>query len=263
MRNIIWWTLWQRRFSAFWWSLGIFGLIFLNMVFYPSFKDQAGELQKSFESLPDTAAQLFGGTDFFSPVGFLNSQIFYLMLPLILGILAIGLGSSLLAREEQDKTIEASLARPISRSHFLLAKAMAGFIFLLGVSVVGLIVTLVSAKIVDLEVGSGLIISATFVCFLMCLSFGAIAFLLTALGRARGGSLGIATTYALGGYLVSSLSGTVAWLKEPSKIFAFHYYQSEQILRDSYNWAKLLFFIGLIITCGIISWLIFRKRDIA
>jgi ABC-type transport system involved in multi-copper enzyme maturation permease subunit len=104
--------------------MGVSIFIFINMIFYPTFKDQAAELQKSFESLPDAALQLFGGSsDFFSPVGFLNSQIFFLMLPLLLGILAISLGSSLLAAEERDSTIESLMARPISRTHLLLHKS--------------------------------------------------------------------------------------------------------------------------------------------
>lgn len=264
MLSIIRWTLWQRRWSALWWSFGIFGLIFINMIFYPSFKDQAAELQKSFDNLPDAAVQLFGGsTDFFSPIGFLNSQIFFLMLPLILGILAIGLGSSLIAREEQDKTIEGLLARPISRSRFLSGKSLAGSLFLLGITIVGLLVTLVTALIVDLDVSFWLMTQATIVCFLMVLSFGAVALLLTSFGRARVASLGIAATYALGGYLVSSLAGTVSWLEVPSKAFPFHYYNSEAILRGTYNWANSLFFVVLITICAVTSWWLFKKRDLA
>lgn len=263
MIPIIKWTIWQRRWNIFWWSFGIFSFIFINMIFYPTFKDQAAELQKSFESLPEAAVQLFGGsTDFFSPIGFLNSQIFFIMLPLILGVLAISLGSNLIAREEQDHTIESLLARPISRSRFLIGKSLAG-VFILGfITLVGLLTTVVIAKLVDLDVSIMRMSGATLVCFLLAFSWGAIAFLFTALGKARAASLGLASTIALGGYFVSSLAGTVKWLEEPSKVFPFHYYQSEAILRGIYDWMNIIFFIGVIIICGVISWVVFRKRDI-
>lgn len=263
MIPILRWTLWQRRFSALWWSVGVFGLIFINMIFYPSFRDQAESLQKSFENLPDAAVQLFGGsTDFFSPVGFLNSQVFFFMLPMILGILAIGLGSSLLAREEQDMTIEMLLARPVSRTKLLLAKGLAGVIILSIVTVAGLVTTIVTGQLVGLGISISSIILATLACFLLVLSFGAIAFVLSAIGKTRGASLGLAALVALGGYLVSSLAGTVDWLKVPSKIFPFHYYQSEAVLRETYNWNNVIFLVLLTAVCALISWIAFRQRDI-
>lgn len=263
MKPIIKWTVWQRRWSIIWWSIGIFSFIFINMIFYPTFKNEASELQKSFENLPDAALQLFGGSaDFFSPIGFINSQIFFIMLPLLLGILAISLGSSLLAREEQDKTIEALLARPISRSRLLAGKTLAGLAILGIVSLVGFFTTLVTAKYVGLEVSDLSVAGATFACFMLAVSFGAVALLFTALGRARAASLGLASTIALGGYFISSLAGTVSWLEIPSKIFPFYYYQSEAIFRGTYNWANLMFPVAIIVGCGLISWMVFRKRDI-
>lgn len=264
MISIIKWTLWQRRISTIWWSIGAFGLIFINMIFYPTFKDQAAELQKSFESLPEAAVQLFGGsTDFFSAVGFLNSQIFFLMLPMILAILAIGLGSSLLGREEEDLTIEPILARPVSRSQFLAAKAISGIIVLAIVTGAALLTTIVTAKIVDLNVPISYMTLATLACFLLVLSVGAIAFLLSSLGRARPAALGIAAFVALGGYLISSLAGTVTWLTGPSKLFPFHYYNPEPILRGTFEWGNVFFPVALTVACAILSWVGFRRRDLS
>lgn len=263
MKSIIKWTIWQRRFSTMGWAIGAFGLLFISMITYPAFKNDAAELQKSFENLPDTAVQFFGGsTDLFSPVGFMNSQIFFITLPIILIILAIGLGSSLIAREEQDLTMETLLARPVSRTKLLAAKAIGGLAILLGVTAVSVLTIVATAKIVDLEVDTWRLVLATLVCALMALSIGALAFLLTAMGRARAGALGLASLVGLGGYVISSLAGTVSWLEAPSKIFPFTYYQSEAILRGTYNWMNLLFFGGLIAACALVSWVAFRRRDI-
>ena len=96
----------------------------------------------------------------------------------------------------------------------------------------------------------------------MVLSFGAVAFALTATGKARSASLGIASLVALGGYIIDSLAGTVDWLRYPAKIFPFHYYDPESILRGDIRLANFLFFIALIAGCAIFSWLAFRHRDI-
>lgn len=265
MIPIVKWTLWQRRWSTIWWLVGLFVFIFINMVFYPTFKDSAAELEKSFASLPEAALQLFGGSsDFFSPIGFLNSQIFFLMLPLLLTMLAVSLGSSLIAREEQNLTIELLLARPVSRTRLLAAKIIAGTIILGIVSLVSLVTVVVTARMFELEgVPSSAIALASFNSFLLAYCTGAIAFLLAATGRARGAAIGIGAVIGIGGYLISSLAGTVDWLKAPAKALPFNYYQSEAILRETYHWTSALFFVAVIAACGILSYIAFRRRDIA
>lgn len=264
MFTIIIWAIKQRKISTLFWSIGAAFFMFVNMIFYPSFKQDADQLQQSFENIPDAALQLLGGsTDFFSPVGYVNSQIFFIMLPLVLGILAISLGSKLLASEEQDKTIESLLARPVSRTSLLAGKAIAGVLILSAVTAVAWTAIVLLAQIVDLEVSTAILSKTTFVCFLLVLSFGAIAYLLTATGRAKGASIGIATVVAFGGYIISSLAGTVTWLEWPAKAFPFHYYQSEAILRGTYDWVNLWYFAVVIAGCALLSWIAFRRRDLA
>lgn len=263
MKAIIKWGLWQRRKGIVGWSVAVAAFIFINMIFYPTFKDQAAELQKSFESLPEAAVQLFGGsTDFFSPVGFMNSQIFFIMLPLLLGVLAITLGHKLIAQEEQDGTIELLLSRPLSRTRLLIAKALVGLTILAIVTFVSLATTLIIGDIVNLEVPARRTIDATLVCFLMIVSFGALAFMLSAMGRTRTIAVAAATAIAIGGYLISSLSTTVTWLETPSKLLPFYYYDSEALLRGTAEWVDVLYFVGLIASCAIISWIAFIRRDI-
>lgn len=257
------WTLRQRRTSTIWWSVAVSAFILLNMVFYPSFKDQAAELEKTFENLPSNAVQFLGGsTDFFSPVGFLNSQVFFIMLPMLLGILAVGLGASLLAREEQDGTIETLLARPVSRSNVLASKAMAGVIILAIVTICAGIATIVSGKAVGLSVSAWTITTGYLVCFILCLCFGAISFLLTALGKARGAAIGVGALAALGGYILTSLAGTVDWLGSVAKLTPFYYYQPEALLRGAYDWSNLLYYGVIIVVCATASWYVFNHRDI-
>jgi len=190
MNSIVKWTCKQRKTSTIWWSVAVAGFIFINMIFYPTFKNDAEELQKSFENLSESALQFLGGSsDFFSPIGFINSQVFFIMLPMILGILAISLGAGLLAREEQDKTIEGLLARPVSRTGLLASKALGGTVILGAVSLVALLVIVVTAQAVDLGVPVSALAQTSFVCFLLTLTFGAVAYLLSATGRAKGASI--------------------------------------------------------------------------
>lgn len=256
------WTLWQRRWSMFWWCVGVVGLIVLTLALYPTIHHQAAQLNKSFSGLSNSTLALFGGTDFFSPVGYLNSQLIYLMIPLLLSILGIGLGSSLIGREESEGTIEALLARPISRTKLLVTKALAGTINIFVVTFVGSAVTILLAETVNMGIPAGNIAEACFACFMLVLTFSAVAFLLAATGRGRAAALGIAVVYALGGYIIGSLAMTVHWLKGPSLIFPYHYYRSADILRGTFDLSSIIFFAAFILGCVLLAWFSFRRRDI-
>lgn len=264
MIPVIKWSIYQRKWYIFWWLVGIAAFIFINMVFYPSFRDQAAEFEKTFAQMPEATRALFSDTgDFLTPTGYLSSQIFYLMMPMLLGILAISLGSSLINREEKDGTIELLLSRPVSRTALMAGKAITGLIIIAVVGFFGSLTTVIMAKAVDLAVPSQNILNAGLAAILLAISFGSIAFLITTLGRkARAASVGIATLFALGGYILASLSGTIIWLRWPSRFLPFHYYQPGKILQSDYDWANLLYILLTIVTCGFVSWIAFRRRDI-
>ncbi len=264
MRAIIRWNLWQKRWFIMWWLIAIFAFIAINLAFYPSFRDQAAQFDKTFtQNIPEGARAFISDTqDFLSPVGYLSSQIFYLMLPMLLGILAISLGSSLIAREEKEGTLELLMSRPISRSSLLLAKAVTGMIILSGAALLAFITTAIGVKLVKLPLDIKHIALATFVCFLLSVSFGAIAYMITTLGKARSASIGLTTVIALGGYIVSSLSVVATWLMGPAYFVPFNYYHPAEILNGSYSFAEPLVFIGILLAAGLIAWVAFRKRDI-
>lgn len=262
MFSVFKWTLWQRRWSMLWWSVGIASLVVLTLAFYPTIHNQATQLNESFGSLNDSTLALFGGTDFFSPVGYLNSQLMYLTLPLLLIILGIGMGSSLIGREEADGTIESLLARSISRSQLLLAKALAGALLIFLVALIGSLVIIGLAKIVHIGIPLANIAIACLACYMLVLTFSAVAFLLAATGRARPAAIGISVVYALGGYIIASLASAVHWLEKFSIIFPYHYYQSADILRGIYGWSNIVFFGIFTVVCTILAWLSFRQRDL-
>ncbi len=257
--------LWQRRWALMWWSIAIVAFIVLNLAFYPSFKDQAGELDKALSNMPDSLKALFTDTgDFTSPVGYLSSQIYYLLLPALLTVYSIGIGASLLAKEEQQGTLELLLARPLSRTKLLISKLIAGLLGLLFLGTIALIVSVISVHLVGLEVSRLAVAVTTLDAMLLAGLFGAIAFMFSALGRpARLASIGIASLVAFGGYIISSLDQTVTVLTWPAKLLPYHYYTPAEILRGttSGKWQMLGFLIASLLLF-VIAWIGFRRRDI-
>jgi ABC-2 type transport system permease protein len=235
---LIRWELWQRRWSLMWWGVGVAALVSIDMLVYRSIKADAAQLNDVYNSLPTAVRNLFSDTgNLTSPIGYLTGRVYYLLLPVLLSIFSIGQGANLIGREEQQGTLELLLARPVSRTKLLLSKLAAGALGMLWLGIVALVIGL------------------------LCM----VAFLFTALGRpARSAALGIASLFAFGGYIAASLESSVHWLRWPSKLLPYHYYQPSDILKGLPNqkWNLIGFLVALIVL-AVGSWLGFRKRDIS
>lgn len=264
MLPIAGWTLKIRKWSTLWWVIGVSAFIFVTLIFYPTIRNQTGQLDQSFNNLPQSAKSLFTDTqDLFSPIGYLSSQVFYLMLPMLLAVLSIGLGSSLIAKEESDGTIELLLSRPISRGRLVAGKGIAGLVI---TAVVGLAATsavILMCWAINMNVGLVNVLITGIYATVLAMLFGSIAFWVASLGRlGRGASIGVAALIALGGYIISSLVSMVSWLKWPAKVSPTHYYRPGEMLAGQYEWKPLAVFVVIILAFGLLAWLSFRRRDL-
>ena len=236
----------------------------LEMSFYPTFRNQGQQLQNLLGDLPEGLKTLIGGADYASPTGYLNSRVFYLLMPMILTILASTLGGSLLAREESDGTLEQLLARPVSRGQVITAKfsAMVTILLIATSAATGCIVLL--AHVTNMAIADGVIVNTSLAAFGFALSIGSIAFVLTAAGTyARSAAVAIASFIGLGGYVISSLAVQISWLAWPSRLFPFHYYQPEVMLRGDASLGSFLAPTLVCLVCFVCAHLTFRRRDLS
>jgi ABC-2 type transport system permease protein len=264
---LIRWELWQRRWSLLWWSLGVAGLVGLDMLLYISIRGEAAQFNQLMQHLSPTVRSLTAGSnvDFLSPVGFLSARVYYLLLPLLLTIFTMNLGSKLVGKEEQDGTLELLLARPVSRTTLLLSKLGAG---VLAVSLLGFVALLTAIICLHPSGLTGIsykgVAMATLAAVLLSSLFGMIAFTFTALGRpARSAATGIAALFAFASYIISSLESSVHWLRWPAKLLPYHHFRPSVILAgaSSQKW-EMLGFLVVIGALAVVSWIGFRRRDI-
>lgn len=109
------------------WTSIIAGLSFIMLSLFPAFESSMADLESMLASFPEAFLDAFGlgenGLDLSSAYGWYGMEG-YLFVVLIGGSYAAILGSSMLAKEEDDKTIEFLLSKPISRKHVLLGKTI-------------------------------------------------------------------------------------------------------------------------------------------
>lgn len=263
MVPIIRWELSRRRSFVIWWSVGTSALIAITVLAYLSFKNDIPEFSKSMSDLTDSLGTFFGGTDFFSPIGYLSSQIYYMLLPILLIVMAVVLVSGILSRDESDLTIELTLARPVSRLRVIAAKAVAALIIMGIVCAVTYGVMALCVAISGLDVEPMNVLLTHLLCFAFATMFGAISFALVAFSRVtRPIASAVAITLGVGGYVIASLGGYMDFFKQLAKAFPYHYYNTMDLLVGKVD-TGLLVYIGVAFTvCIVLSIVGYRRRDI-
>jgi len=267
MKDVIFWELRRRRTTILWWTIGSIVLVAVILMVFPSIRDQAAQLDQVINKLPEGVRGLKAGggasVSLDDPVSFLNSQVFYATLPILWIILAVTRGAGVLGREEQNHTLELLLARPISRTRLIAAKAislLAEFSIVAGATLVTIIVL---APVFDMHVSTGKLALATLYTAAFSLSFGYIAFVMQATNRfTKRISMTFAVLLSFGGYVLASLSAMASWLEWPVKFLPYHYFRPLDAFEGRWPHGALLY-MAIVFAVGTTMAVIgFRRRDI-
>lgn len=267
MITIIAWELRRRRSALLWWTVGSVVLVSVILMVFPSIRDQAAQLDQVINKLPEGVRGLKAGgattVALDDPVSFLNSQVFYATLPILWIILAITRGASVLGREEQDHTLELLLARPVSRTQLLAAKALALVTEFGIVAAATLVAIVLLAPAFQLHVGTGKLALATLYTAAFSLSFGYIAFALQAASRfSKRAAVTLAVLLSFGGYVLASLSAMASWLKWPVKFLPYHYFRPLDVFEGHWPRGALLYMAIVFVAGTVLAIGGFRRRDI-
>lgn len=189
------------RRSAIWWAVGIVTFIVVNLAFWPSL--EGSEALEGFEDMAEFMEAL-GAQNIATPSGYVDGQVYALLLPLLLSALAITLASGLTAGDENAGRLELLHALPVSRREVWLSRWTATAIVLLAVGAVGGVSTLVSLPLFSLdEVSAGRVVMATVGCVLLAAFHGSVAYVAAAFGASRGLAAGVGIVVLVVGYIMS------------------------------------------------------------
>jgi ABC-2 type transport system permease protein len=263
MKPIINWELHRRRTLIIGWTLGIVAMIALTVLSYGSVRDQADELNKAFGDYSSSIGSFVGTSDMFSPVGYMNSQLYFITLPILFIILCITLVNGLIGKEESHGTIELLLSRPISRTRLLGAKALSALTVLSIIGGITALVTILSAQAADMGLGAGNLLLATAGCIAFAGAFAAITFMLLAASvTTRRMAFVVSIALSLGSYLLTSLAGLVDWLEWPAKLLPYHYYDTNALINGHVPLGFVLYIGSIYLIAIVVSVIGFRRRDI-
>jgi ABC-2 type transport system permease protein len=254
----------DRRRGVVGWSIGIALYVGLMTIFYPTVHDSA--MQRAIRSYPKEIQAFFGGTrsfDFSTGAGYLNVELFSLVVPALLVIVAVGYGASALAGELEAGTLDLLLANPVTRGRVVLEKVagLAVIVVTLAAVVVGSI--LLVGEFVDLNVPIDRVVIAALGASLLAFLIGVIAMVVGVATGRRSVAIGAAAVVFVGGYLIVGLASFVSWL-EPLQVVSplYHANGTNPLL----NGLPVANYLVLFVACAVsvvVTVVVFDRRDLA
>ena len=257
-------TLRDQRRTFLWWSAGLSAVNALIIILYPSVED-VPELDAIMESMPEALARLFMGdvVNLTSPEGYLNSQLFILVLPLLFLVFTIGRGSGAIAGEEERGTLDLLLSLPVRRSQVVLEKFVAMVAATLALGIVSWLSMAAAALAVGMEIDFVRLGEVTLSCTLLGLAFGAMALALGCAKGSRGLCLGVTSAIAIAAYFLNALAPIAESLEPAQKLSPFYLYIGADPLTSGLNFVHAGVLTGLTTAFLAIGVALFGRRDLA
>jgi len=243
------------------WGIALALLSLLIAQFYGTMLEQQEQFKELLESYPKEFTALLGEEmDLATPAGYLSYYIFSLM-PIILGLFAVLVGSGSLAGDEESGQLDLIMAHPISRVALLGGRLAAFLLATLAVLALSWLALYVPTAWTELDAG-GFELLLPYLSLLGVLAFfGSLALLLSLLLPSRRMTAMAAGILLVGSYFLDALARIDPDMASLARLSPLYYYQGGQAM-ESFN---LAWFIGLLAASAMFALLAawrFQRRDV-
>lgn len=270
LNNIVLKTLRDKRRAMIGWLLVMTGMSLIYALYWPYIRDNAfmGQMMISYlQSFPAGLIEAFMGsnlTQFTTHAeSFLDSELFFIFVPLAFILFTASFGSDVIAGEEDRGTLDLLLSNPISRSRILLEKfaALTSYTVLLGAL---LEIELVVASVAtNTNINFIHLTDITLSVILLGLVFGSMALALGCIGLGPSTSTGVAASLGVASYFVNALATTFKDLQPYRKYSPFFYYIQADPLINGLNTGDATVLLALTIVALLVALFAFQRRDIS
>lgn len=205
-------SLYDQRRSFLGWSIGMVSTIAAMMAVWPTMRDFP-DLEQFMANYPEALKELFNVDTMTTGAGFLNAELFSMILPILFLIFGISRGARLLAGDEEAGTLEVVLTTPVPRLRLVLEQAAALVLTVVGLGAVLFVVTAALAPLADMDIPVSEVAGACTAMVVLGVLNGLLALAIGAVTGRRGLALGVAATVAVATYLLYVVSQLVDAVK--------------------------------------------------
>lgn len=266
LRSVFGKTLFERRRSVLLWSIGLASMVFVMIAFFPTIKAKGTEFDRLLADYPPALLAIVGWTKeqtIASPAGYLQGELFSMMIPILLLVAAIGAGAATVAGEEERGTLELVVAHPVTRTRLVLEKVAAVVAVDLLFGAVLAITVIAGGPLFGLDIGVANVIAASLLAALVAALFSVFALAVGAGTGRRSLAVGLCAAGGAALYLLNSLAPLVDSLRPWRRLSPFYYYAASEPLRHGLHPAHAVILAGASLAGAALAVWLFNRRDLS
>jgi ABC-2 type transport system permease protein len=243
------------------WSVSMFLLALMFTGLYDSFK---GEITDVIGNAPKLMEAMIGPIPegAVTPEGWLGIELYGLLFPILLAVIAVSAGASAIGAEEESGTIELILASPISRGRVVLEKSLGVMVQLAIISGSLWAGIAIGSILFPFDVSLTNVFSATGMGWIFGTTVAYITMSIQALTGRKGLALGVGGGFVGLSYVMMVISGLIHGLNSLKHISLFNYYDGPSVLINGLNETSFSVMLGLSVLCFAVSLYGFYNRDV-
>lgn len=268
MIEVILHSLKDKKWVILAYCVSVILVVWLYIALFPAIQKQAEQFNEMIRNYPQAFLKAFnmeGSKLSFSTLeGYLATEQFGVIWPIIVLIFAISLAGAAISNEIEKGTIRILLSQPISRLQLYLGKYIAGLFAIALFTAVSVFSVFPVAKAYDISYKAENYVTVAILGFLFALAIYSLAMFFSCVFSERG------RVYFVVGILVSAMYilNIVAALKESVsdlKYLSFFYYFDAfgAISENKIDLVNVYVFVGCIVVFSISGAIWLAKRDIA
>ena len=254
---------WRGHWKSFIsWAAVLIVMNSIELSVYPTMS-KSGDSMKSFlDSFPEGFKKMFRMEDYFSGPGFLNTELFSLIIPMVMIGVGLAWGAGATADDEERGTADMLFALPITRSKILWSRLIAMISALALLALINFINLMIGANFVDMSLSASQVAAGSLGCFLIGMLFAAFGSLFGAISGKRGASLGIGAGITILLYVFYTLTAIVSKFNFMKPINPFQWLIDANQLIDGFDLLTDLKFFALSAGAALAASWIINRRDI-
>lgn len=239
------------------------GIVAMLALYYgPIYNLLPATFLDALDGFPDALMAMIGQADMSTPAGWLQAELFSLVIPIGFVTVLASTGAKALAGEEADRTMGLLLANPVSRRRVLLAKAAALVVYAVVLGVAAFVGVTGGVLVGGLAVPVTNLVAATALGALFGLAIGMVALAIgAATGRTRpavAGAAGVAAAAYVAWSFLPLSPALAGWVN----VSPFDWYLGGDPLAAGMAWGDAALLVGLSVVLVAVSIPLFERRDL-
>lgn len=244
------------------WSVGLVAIVALQVSVYPTIRDSQEGWSDLTEQFPEAFREILRMSDYTTPTGYLATELFTFVLPIVFIGVGAAWGARSAAEEEETGTADLLLSLPVSRGSILCTRAATTWLVLTGLAVLLTASLVTGTMLVDMDVAVGRIVAGAVTLLLLGAVFDAVALLTGALSGKRGVALGVSLGLAIASFVLYSLAPLVSTFDAVLPVNPFQWTLGARPLTDGLDAGYVVSAVMVTVALVGLSFVAYAHRDV-